>query len=102
MRRTELEEEMVDDVYRIIRQEFADDEDLDDSTLDAAKSRVAAGKTTDAPEAKTAAADEEAAVTHASATETAPEHTPLVTDVATENEPTTEDAGASSPAEPAQ
>ena len=98
VRRTELEEEMVDDVYRIIRQEFADDEDLDDSTLDAAKSRVAAGKS----DVKAEAADEEAAVTHASATETAPEHTPLATAAASENETTTEEAGASSPAEPAQ
>ncbi len=99
VRRTELEEEMVDDVYRIIRQEFADDEDLDDSTLDAAKSRVAAGKTA---EAKADATGEEAAVTHASATEIAPEHTALVATATDENEATTEDAGASSPAEPAQ
>ena len=28
VRRTELEEETVDDVYRVIRQEFADDDDL--------------------------------------------------------------------------
>jgi N utilization substance protein A len=87
VRRTELEEEMVDDVYRIIRQEFADDEDLDDNTLEAAKTRVAAGKT-----------DEEAAVTHASATATTAEHTPL----APEADAPTEEAGASSPAEPAQ
>lgn len=91
VRRTELEEEMVDDVYRIIRQEFADDEDLDDSTLEAAKNRVAAGKTGDN-------ANEEAAVTHASATATAAEHSVLNT----ENEATTEEAGAGSPAEPAQ
>ena len=44
VRRTELEEETVDDVYRIIRQEFADDEDLDDSALEAAKKNVAASK----------------------------------------------------------
>ena len=67
----------------------------DDFSLETAKKRVAAGKTT-------SVADDEAAVTHASATETAPEHTPLVTVVATEEESTTEDAGASSPAEPAQ
>jgi len=91
VRRTELEEETVDDVYRVIRQEFADDEDLDDSTLEAAKNRVAAGKTADA-------ATEEAAVTHASATATAAEHSVLPT----EKEATAEDAGASSPAEPAQ
>ena len=91
VRRTELEEEMVDDVYRIIRQEFADDEDLDDNTLEAAKNRVEAGK---AP----VAATEEAAVTHASATDTTPEHTPLAADA----EASTEDAGVSSPAEPAQ
>jgi N utilization substance protein A len=91
VRRTELEEEMVDDVYRIIRQEFADDEDLDDNSLETAKNRVAAGKTADATA-------EEAAVTHASATETAAEHSVLTI----ENEVTTEDAGASSPAEPAQ
>jgi N utilization substance protein A len=84
VRRTELEEETVDDVYRVIRQEFADDEDLDDSTLEAAKNRVAAGKV----------ADEEAAVTHASATATAAEHAVLPTE--------NEDAGASSPATPAQ
>ena len=95
VRRTELEEEMVDDVYRIIRQEFADDEDLDDSSLETAKNRVAAGKTADA-------AAEEAAVTHASATDTTPEHTPLATEMTNENHPTTEEAGASSPAEPAQ
>ena len=41
VRRTELEEEMVDDVYRIIRQEFADD-DVDVSVLEAAKNQVAA------------------------------------------------------------
>jgi N utilization substance protein A len=91
VRRTELEEETVDDVYRIIRQEFADDEDLDDSSLEAAKTRVAAGKTGNG-------AGEEAAVTHASATDTTPEHTPLAADA----EAQTEDAGASSPAEPAQ
>jgi N utilization substance protein A len=99
VRRTELEEEMVDDVYRIIRQEFADDEDLDDSSLETAKNRVAAGKTDDA---KANATDEEAAVTHASATETAPEHTELAAEATSENEATTEEAGASSPAEPAQ
>ena len=98
VRRTELEEEMVDDVYRVIRQEFADDEDLDDSTLEAAKTRT----TTDATVKDDAATDEEAAVTHASATETAPEHTPLVAEATDENKPTTEEAGASSPAEPAQ
>ena len=118
VRRTELEEEMVDDVYRVIRQEFADDEDLDDSTLEAAKNRTKAdttAATTDttdtaatdaaAPDtavADTAAPDEEAAVTHASATETAPEHTPLATEADDENHPTTEEAGTSSPAEPAQ
>ncbi|GAB3588466.1 transcription termination factor NusA [Hymenobacter daeguensis] len=91
VRRTELEEEMVDDVYRIIRQEFADDEDLDDNTLEAAKSRVEAAKTP-------VAATEEAAVTHASATDTTPEHTPLAADAGAP----TEDAGSSSPAEPAQ
>jgi N utilization substance protein A len=91
VRRTELEEEMVDDVYRIIRQEFADDEDLDENTLEAAKNRVTVNKTP-------ATANEEAAVTHASATATAAEHSVL----ATENEATTEDAGDSSPAEPAQ
>jgi N utilization substance protein A len=91
VRRTELEEEMVDDVYRIIRQEFADDEDLDDNTLEAAKTRVEAGK-------PPVAATEEAAVTHASATNTTPEHTPLAADA----EASTEDAGVSSPAEPAQ
>ena len=102
VRRTELEEEMVDDVYRIIRQEFADDEDLDDSTLEAAKSRVAASKTSDEAPAPAEATDEEAAVTHASATETAPEHTALATDAAEDTTAPTEDAGASSPAEPAQ
>ena len=91
VRRTELEEEMVDDVYRIIRQEFADDDDLDDSTLEVAKSRVAGPQ---GPET----ANEEAAVTHASATNTTPEHTPLAVDA----EGQTEEAGASSPAEPAQ
>ena len=98
VRRTELEEEMVDDVYRVIRQEFADDEDLDDSALEAAKTRT----TTDATVKDDAATDEEAAVTHASATETAPEHTPLETEETDETKPTTEEAGASSPAEPAQ
>jgi N utilization substance protein A len=91
VRRTELEEEMVDDVYRIIRQEFADDEDLDDSTLEAAKNRVAAGKTGNN-------VNEEAAVTHASATATAAEHSVLDT----EKEATAEEAGASSSAESAQ
>ena len=95
VRRTELEEEMVDDVYRIIRQEFADDEDLDDSSLETAKNRVAAAKTT-------GAADEEAAVTHASATETAAEHTPLADAAEDATDTMTEEAGASSPAEPAQ
>ena len=95
VRRTELEEEMVDDVYRIIRQEFADDEDLDENSLETAKNRVAAGKTADATE-------EEAAVTHASETETAPEHTPLADATEDTTTTTTEEAGASSPAEPAQ
>ncbi len=99
VRRTELEEEMVDDVYRIIRQEFADDEDLDDNSLETAKNRVAAGKTA---EAKANPTDGEAAVTHASATATTPEHTPLVAEMTEENNPTTEEAGASSPAESAQ
>ena len=99
VRRTELEEEMVDDVYRIIRQEFADDEDLDDNSLETAKNRVAVGKTADD---NAVIADEEAAVTHASATETAPEHTALVVDATDGNEQTTEEAGVSSPAEPAQ
>ena len=99
VRRTELEEEMVDDVYRIIRQEFADDEDLDDSSLEAAKTRVSSDK---ASEAKASTTDEEAAVTHASATDTTPEHTPLVAEMTDQTHATTEDAGASSPAEPAQ
>ncbi len=99
VRRTELEEEMVDDVYRVIRQEFADDEDLDESSLDAAKKRAAGDA---APEAKTDEKDEEAAVTHASEAETTPEHTPLEAEMTEEPKATTEDAGASSPAEPAQ
>jgi N utilization substance protein A len=99
VRRTELEEEMVDDVYRIIRQEFADDEDLDENSLETAKKRFAAEK---APEAKSSPAADEAAVTHASATATTPEHTPLVAEMTEETNPSTEEAGASSPAEPAQ
>jgi N utilization substance protein A len=99
VRRTELEEEMVDDVYRIIRQEFADDEDLDENSLETTKNRTSANKATQAPAAKI---DEAAAVTHASATEMTPEHTPLMADTTNENEPTTEEAGANSPAQPAQ
>ena len=52
VRRTELEEETVDDLYRVIRQEFADDDDLDESRLEAAKSRAAAAP---APAAEAAA-----------------------------------------------
>ncbi|WP_083325933.1 transcription termination factor NusA [Hymenobacter coccineus] len=37
VRRTELEEETVDDLYRVIRQEFADDDDLDDRQAEAGK-----------------------------------------------------------------
>lgn len=37
VRRTELEEETVDDLYRVIRQEFADDDDLDERQLEANK-----------------------------------------------------------------
>jgi N utilization substance protein A len=99
VRRTELEEEMVDDVYRIIRQEFADDEDLDENSLDAAKKRVAGVAS---PEAKADSQNEEAAVNHASETEITPEHTPLETEMTEETKAATEDAGASSPAESAQ
>ncbi len=84
VRRTELEEEMVDDVYRIIRQEFADDEDLDDSTLEAAKTRMAATKAADAEQGETTA--EAAPETAAETSETTDE---------------TEEAGAISPAAPA-
>ena len=65
------------------------------ASLETAKNRVAAGKTA-------GTADEESTVTHASATETAAEHTPLA-DAAEDTTMTpTEEAGASSPAEPAQ
>ena len=37
VRRTELEEETVDDLYRVIRQEFADDDDLDERQAAAQK-----------------------------------------------------------------
>ncbi|WP_071892319.1 transcription termination factor NusA [Hymenobacter sp. PAMC 26628] len=37
VRRTELEEETVDDLYRVIRQEFADDDDLDERQAEASK-----------------------------------------------------------------
>lgn len=62
VRRTELEEETVDDLYRVIRQEFADDDDLDESRLEAAKSRATAAPAP-AAEAVEAAAPAEAATT---------------------------------------
>ena len=57
VRRTELEEETVDDLYRVIRQEFADDEDLDENSLEAAQSRAAASPGTTANTAETAVSE---------------------------------------------
>ena len=48
VRRTELEEETVDDLYRVIRQEFADDDDLDERQLEAAKKAMPAAETVEA------------------------------------------------------
>jgi len=51
VRRTELEEETVDDVYRVIRQEFADDDDLPtDGAAPAATATPATGDAETAPE----------------------------------------------------
>ena len=45
VRRTELEEETVDDLYRVIRQEFADDDDLDERQQEANKKPVPVAET---------------------------------------------------------
>ncbi|MGI4884934.1 MAG: transcription termination factor NusA [Janthinobacterium lividum] len=45
VRRTELEEETVDDLYRVIRQEFADDDDLDERQLEANKKTAPVAET---------------------------------------------------------
>jgi N utilization substance protein A len=52
VRRTELEEETVDDVYRVIRQEFADDEDLPTDEATAQSAPVQAENTDSAPAAQ--------------------------------------------------
>ncbi|AWM33748.1 transcription termination factor NusA [Hymenobacter nivis] len=62
VRRTELEEETVDDLYRVIRQEFADDDDLDERQAEANKKSAPVAETVEtAPEAEAPApAPEEA------------------------------------------
>ncbi|TPG64535.1 transcription termination factor NusA [Hymenobacter nivis] len=45
VRRTELEEETVDDLYRVIRQEFADDDDIDERQAEANKKAAPAAET---------------------------------------------------------